>query len=121
MGSKVGGDHVGVPSVWPASLRLPRRPLRVIYLDQGHWVALAKALAGVHRRRTHLHSHAVTCGSGSRVGRPGGNLWARRQSSWVRRQLPPACRTISPAKPYWVWAKSTLSEGVLREPCGSTG
>ncbi|HET7438079.1 MAG TPA: hypothetical protein VFJ56_01160 [Nitrospira sp.] len=32
--------------VWPQTLRLPPRPLKVVYLDLNHWVALAKAMAG---------------------------------------------------------------------------
>ncbi len=34
--------------VWPQTLRLPSRPLKVVYLDLNHWIALAKAMAG-HR------------------------------------------------------------------------
>jgi len=32
--------------VWPQTLRLPPRPLKLVYLDLNHWVALAKAMAG---------------------------------------------------------------------------
>src|SRR6266581_2245029 len=32
--------------VWPQTLLLPPRPLKVVYLDLNHWVSLAKAMAG---------------------------------------------------------------------------
>jgi hypothetical protein len=41
-----GADHSGVPYVWPRTLRLPRRPPKLVYLDLNHWVSLAKAWAG---------------------------------------------------------------------------
>ena len=34
--------------VWPQTLRLPPHPLKLVYLDLNHWIALAKAMAG-HR------------------------------------------------------------------------
>lgn len=33
---------------WPETLRLPKRPPKLVYLDLNHWVSLAKALIG-HR------------------------------------------------------------------------
>ena len=41
-----GSRRVDVPYLWPRTLRVPRRPPRLIYLDLNHWIALAKAEAG---------------------------------------------------------------------------
>jgi hypothetical protein len=34
--------------VWPRTLRRPQIPVKLVYLDLNHWIALAKALVG-HR------------------------------------------------------------------------
>lgn len=41
-----GSRRVDVSYLWPRTLRLTRRPPRLIYLDLNHWIALAKAEAG---------------------------------------------------------------------------
>lgn len=41
-----GADRVDVPYLWPATLRVPSRPPKLVYLDLLHWIQLAKAMAG---------------------------------------------------------------------------
>jgi hypothetical protein len=41
-----GSDRVEVDYIWPATLRLPVRPPKIVYLDLNHWITLSKALAG---------------------------------------------------------------------------
>lgn len=41
-----GAERVDVPYVWPATLRVPSRPPKLVYLDLLHWIQLAKAMAG---------------------------------------------------------------------------
>lgn len=49
------GDYL-----WPATLRLPTRPPKLIYLDLNHWVALAKAHAG-HREGRAFEEALESC------------------------------------------------------------
>lgn len=55
-----GADRVDVAYVWPQTLRLPRRPPKLVYLDLNHWVALAKAQAG-HRDGEGYAEVLATC------------------------------------------------------------
>ena len=41
-----GSRRVDVPYLWPRTLKVPRRPPRLIYLDLNHWITLAKAESG---------------------------------------------------------------------------
>jgi hypothetical protein len=52
-GLRQGADRADVAYVWPATLRLPRRPPKLVYLDLNHWIAFAKALAGHPDGRSH--------------------------------------------------------------------
>jgi len=45
---------------WPATLRLPPRPPKVVYLDLNHWVALAKANTG-HRDGHQFRDALAAC------------------------------------------------------------
>ncbi len=40
-----GAVRVDVPYLWPATLRVPSRPPKLVYLDLLHWIQLAKAMA----------------------------------------------------------------------------
>lgn len=41
-----GATRVDVPYLWPSTLRAPRRPPKLVYLDLLHWIRLAKAMTG---------------------------------------------------------------------------
>lgn len=41
-----GSTRSDAEYLWPASLRVPTRPPKLVYLDVLHWIRLAKALAG---------------------------------------------------------------------------
>jgi hypothetical protein len=68
MRSRVGGDHTGVPYLWPTSLRLPRRPPKLVYLDLGHWISLAKASGGHAGGRDYAEA-LTACTDAARAGR----------------------------------------------------
>ncbi len=43
---RTGAARVNVPYRWPATLRLPIRPPRLVYLDMNHWINLTRARVG---------------------------------------------------------------------------
>jgi hypothetical protein len=53
-----GADRVNVAYVWPATLQVPLRPPKLIYLDLNHWISLAKALSG--HREGDRHGEVLT-------------------------------------------------------------
>jgi len=68
MRSRVGGDYTGVPYLWPTSLRQPRRPPKLVYLDLGHWISLAKASGGHAGGRDYAEA-LTACTDAARTGR----------------------------------------------------